>query len=170
MCTPDGRVVTTLFGPRIRNLFELFRPDLKQRSFEEEVCHLITRLGSRSEIHSPTPATTTHNRWATRDDLLTALHNAFHIHTELCSDPHKKSLHSHCYYSLYPEDIVFTSIGINAPHTWHGTDIANPEYDHECMRRAMEHAVTSAHSTSSRTPSATILILPRWEHTHYTML
>jgi hypothetical protein len=65
----DGRAVTTLSGPRIRHLFQLFRPDLTHRSFEEEVYLLITRLGSRSEIHTPTPATTARNRWATREDL-----------------------------------------------------------------------------------------------------
>jgi hypothetical protein len=46
-CTPNGRAVTTLSGPRIRHLFQLFRPDLTHRSFEEEVYHLMTRLGSR---------------------------------------------------------------------------------------------------------------------------
>jgi hypothetical protein len=35
------------------------------------------------------------------------------------------------------------------------------------MRRAMEHAITIAHVIASHTPSATILILPRWEHTPY---
>ena len=87
--------------------------------------------------------------------------------TELYSDPLNKSLHSHTYHSFHPEDIVFSSSGTNAPHTWQGTNIANPEYDHECMRRAMENAITSAHLTASHTPSATILILPRWEHTPY---
>jgi hypothetical protein len=28
LCTPDGRAATTLSGPRVRNLFRLFRPDL----------------------------------------------------------------------------------------------------------------------------------------------
>jgi hypothetical protein len=46
--TPNGRAVTTLYGPRFRHLLQLFRPDLTDRSFEEEVCHLITHLGSRS--------------------------------------------------------------------------------------------------------------------------
>jgi hypothetical protein len=31
----------------------------------------------------------------------------------------------------------------------------------------MEHAFTSAHSTATHSPSPTILILPRWEHTPY---
>jgi hypothetical protein len=168
LCTPDGRAVTTLSGPRVRHLFQLFRPELSQYTFEEEVYHFLTRLGSRSEIHYPTPATTTRNRWATRDeDLLKALRHTFHIQTKLYSDPLNKSLHSHTYHSLYPEDIVFSSSGSNAPHTWRGTNIANPEYDHDCMRRAMEHTITSAHLTASHTPSATILILPRWEHTPY---
>jgi hypothetical protein len=35
------------------------------------------------------------------------------------------------------------------------------------MRRAIEHAITNAQSTAPHTPSATILILPRWEHTPY---
>jgi hypothetical protein len=61
LCTPDGREVTSLSAPRIRHLFQLVRPDLTHRTFDEEVYHLITRLGSRSEIHSPTPATTTRN-------------------------------------------------------------------------------------------------------------
>jgi hypothetical protein len=98
LCTLDGRAVTTLSGSRIRHLFQLFRPDLTHRSFY----HLITRLDSRSEIHSPTPVTTTHNRWATREDLLTALRSTFHIQTELYSDPLNKSLNSHSYHSLYP--------------------------------------------------------------------
>jgi hypothetical protein len=79
LCTPDGRAVTTLSSPCIRHLFQLFRPDLTHRSFEELIYHLITRLGFRSEIHSPTPATTTRNRWVNREDLLTALRNTFHI-------------------------------------------------------------------------------------------
>jgi hypothetical protein len=60
LCTPDGREFATLNAPRIRHLFRLLRPDLvTQHSFEEEVYHLITRLDSCSEIHSPTPTTTT---------------------------------------------------------------------------------------------------------------
>jgi hypothetical protein len=98
LCTPDGRAVTTLSGPRVRHLFQLFRPDLTQRSFEAEVYLLITRLGFRSEIHSPIPTTTTRNRWATREGLLTALRTTFHIKTELYSDPLNKSLHSHTYH------------------------------------------------------------------------
>jgi hypothetical protein len=35
------------------------------------------------------------------------------------------------------------------------------------MRRGMEYAITSAHSTASHSPCATIFILPRWEHTPY---
>jgi hypothetical protein len=77
--TPDGRAVTTLSGPRVRHLFQLFRPVLTHHSFEEEIYNLITRLGSRSEIHSSTLATTTRNKWATREDLLTALRNTFDI-------------------------------------------------------------------------------------------
>jgi hypothetical protein len=127
LCNPDGRAITTLNGPRVRHLFQLFHPDLSQHTFEEEVYHLLTRPCSRSESHSPTPATTTRNRWATREDLLTTLRYTFHIRTELYSDPFNKSLHSHTYHPLYPEDIVFSSSGSNAPHTWHGTNIANPE-------------------------------------------
>jgi hypothetical protein len=167
LCTPNGRAVTTLSSPRVRHLFQLYRPDLTQHSFVEEVYHLITRLGSRSEIHSPSPATTTRNIWATREDLLTTLRNTFHTQTKLYSYPLYKSLNSHTYHSQYPEEIVFSSSGCNAPHTWHGTNIANLEYDHKCMRRAIERAITSAHSTASHTPIATILILPRWGHTPY---
>jgi hypothetical protein len=83
-------------------------------------------------------------------------------------NPLNKSLHSHRYHSFYPEDVVSSFSGSNAPHSWQGTNIANPEYEHyECMRRAMEHAITSAHSTATHSPSATILILPRWEYTPY---
>jgi hypothetical protein len=106
--------------PRVRHVFQLFRPDLTHRSFEEEVYHLITRLGSRSDIHSPTPATTTRNKWVTREDLLTALRNTSHIQTELYSDPLNKSLHSHTYHSLYPEDVIFSFSGRNAPQPGSG--------------------------------------------------
>jgi hypothetical protein len=81
MCTPDGRAVTTLSSPRTRHLYQLFRTDLKHRTFEEEVYHLISKLGSRSEIRFPTFATTTRNRWATHEDLLPALRTTFHIQT-----------------------------------------------------------------------------------------
>jgi hypothetical protein len=47
LCTPAGRAVTTVSGPRVRHLFQLFHPDLTHHSFEEEIYHLITRLGSR---------------------------------------------------------------------------------------------------------------------------
>jgi hypothetical protein len=141
LCAPDGRAFTTLSGPRIRHLFLVFRPDLAHRSFEEEVYHLISRLGSRSEIHSPTPATTTRSKWDTREDLLTALHSTFHIQTELYSDHLNKSLHSYTYQSFYPEDKVFSSYGSNAPHTSHGTNIANPEYDHECFPNGNTHPI-----------------------------
>jgi hypothetical protein len=165
--TPDGRAVTTLSGSRIQHLFQLFRPDLPHCAFEEEVYHPITRLGSRSEIHSSTPTITTRNIWAAGEDLLTALRSTFHIQTKLYSDPLDKSLYSHIYHSLHPEDTVLSSSGSNAPHTSHRTNIANPEYDHEYMRCAMEHAITRAHATASHSPSASILILPQWEHTPY---
>jgi hypothetical protein len=71
---------------------------------------------SRSKVHSPTPATTTRNKWATRDDLFSAL-STFHIQTELYSDLLNKSLQSHTYHSLYPEDMVLSSIDNNAPLT-----------------------------------------------------
>jgi hypothetical protein len=87
LCTPDDRAVTTLCGPRITHLFQLFRQDLTTCSFEEEVYNFLTRLGSRSEIHTPTPATTTRNTWATREDLLTALRTTFRIHTKLLGSP-----------------------------------------------------------------------------------
>jgi hypothetical protein len=80
---------------RAPHLFQLFRPDLSQHSFEEEVYHLITRLGSRSEIHSPTPATTTLNIWATREDLLTALRNTFHTLRTLLRPPQQITPLSH---------------------------------------------------------------------------
>jgi hypothetical protein len=101
-CNPDGREVIAFSGRRSRHLYQLFHPDLTHRTFEEEVYHLIKRLGSRSKIYSPTPATTTRNRWATREDILSALRNTFHTQTELYSDPLNKSLHSHNYHSLYP--------------------------------------------------------------------
>jgi hypothetical protein len=62
LCSPDGRAVTTLSGPRVRHLYHLFRPNLTHRTFEKDIYHLITRLGSRSEIQSPAQATTTRNR------------------------------------------------------------------------------------------------------------
>jgi hypothetical protein len=62
LCTLDGRAIKTLSGPCTRHMYKLFRPDITHRTFEEEVFNLITRLGSRSEIHSPTPATTTRNK------------------------------------------------------------------------------------------------------------
>jgi hypothetical protein len=78
LCTPDGRAVTTLSGPRIRHLYHLFCHNLTHRTFEEEVYLLIIGLGSRSETRSPTHETTTRNKWATREDLLTAIRNTFH--------------------------------------------------------------------------------------------
>jgi hypothetical protein len=103
ICAPKGRAVITVSGPRIRHLYQLFRPDLAHRTFEEEVNHLITGLGKCSEVLSLTPATTTRNRLATSEDLLYALRNTFHTQTELYSDHLNKSLHSHTYHSLYLE-------------------------------------------------------------------
>jgi hypothetical protein len=85
--TLDARAVTTLSCPHIHHLYHLFRPNITHRTFENDVYHLITRLGSRYEIRSPTQATTTRNRRATREDVLTALRSTFHIQTELYSDP-----------------------------------------------------------------------------------
>ena len=67
LCTPDGRAVTTLNGPRVRHLFQLFRPDLSQHTFEEEVYllnHANTvsvkdNLRKRSYSHSPANGTVT---------------------------------------------------------------------------------------------------------------
>jgi hypothetical protein len=84
---PTAARSTTLSGPRTRHLYQLFLPELTHRAFEEEVYLFITRLGSRSEIHSPTPATTTRKRWVTREDPLSALRNTFHAQTEFYSDP-----------------------------------------------------------------------------------
>jgi hypothetical protein len=46
-------------------------------------------------------------------------------------------------------------------------NVANPKYDHECMRHATDHAITIARITSPRSPTATVIILSRWEHTLY---
>jgi hypothetical protein len=59
---PNSRAVTALSGPRIRHLYQLFRPDLTHHTIEAGVYRLIIRLGTRSERLSFTHAITTCNR------------------------------------------------------------------------------------------------------------
>jgi hypothetical protein len=59
-------------------------------------------IGTRSEVHSPTPATKTRNRRATSENLLSALRNTLHTQIKLYSDP------THAYHSLYPKDVVLS--------------------------------------------------------------
>jgi hypothetical protein len=99
-------------------------------------------MGPGTQVHSPTPATTTRNGWATCEELFSAPRNTFYTQTELYLDPLNKSLHSHTLHSLHLEDAILSSNGNNAPQTWHASYIANPEYGHDCMRRAMAHAIT----------------------------
>jgi hypothetical protein len=81
--------------------------------------------------------------------------------TEMNSDPLTKSLTSHTCHPLCPEDIFFSSSVVMPPSLGkQGTNIVNPEYDHKCIRRAMEHAIAIAHRLEPHTSSATILVLP----------
>jgi hypothetical protein len=63
--------------------------------------------------------------------------------------------------------MVTSSSDSNTYFAWQGTNPANPEYDHTCKRRAMEHVIVNAHNMKPHTPSATLLNLPHWQHTPY---
>jgi hypothetical protein len=78
LCLPTGMAFTTLSLDRISHLYRLFRPELAQLPFEEELYRLVTRVGTTSEIDTPSPTHAQQNRWATREDLLDAMRLAFH--------------------------------------------------------------------------------------------
>jgi hypothetical protein len=62
------------------------------------------------------------NIWVTREDLIEALRTPFNTTIELYSNPLDKSLGSHTYHSLYPEDLLLSSSNNNATFAWQGTN------------------------------------------------
>jgi hypothetical protein len=54
LCLPTGRPITILSLDRITHLYRLFRPELTHLTFEEEFYRLVTRVGTTSEIDTPT--------------------------------------------------------------------------------------------------------------------
>jgi hypothetical protein len=66
LCLPAGRDVTTLSLDRVTHLYRLFRHELAQLPFDEELCRLVIGVGTSSEIDTPSPTQTQQNIWATR--------------------------------------------------------------------------------------------------------
>jgi hypothetical protein len=59
---PNGRTITTLSLDRITHLYRMFQPELTHLTFEEELYRLVTRVGTTSEIDTPTTIETYKNR------------------------------------------------------------------------------------------------------------
>lgn len=114
-------------------------------------------------MHTAAHAEVARDLWATHGELIRALLEfVLCASAELYSYPLNKSLTSTHYQSLYIRRIhtVFSTLAIDA---WKTNSIANnPEYDVECVHRALSHAfINVAHKLRESTPSATLLVFPR---------
>jgi hypothetical protein len=67
------------------------------------------------------------------------------------------------YSSAFPEDEIFGAVTDSFLFRWHGSCIANPEYEPEDMLKTVLHALAS--SESIETPYGGVLILPVWDDT-----
>ena len=169
LVNPGGSAVTTLNTGLVQHLWKNFRPSLTARSFEEEVHRAVTRIGTRtSQIGAISKTEIWKNRWGLNASLDKAIIQAFHITRTLFSDSLNQSQHTDLFHSLYEEDRVFSGLPPNQLYEWEGASQANPEYDHTCMKTALEHAIVSCHSLQAKQKaSLTILVLPHWKHTTY---
>jgi hypothetical protein len=104
----------------------MFRHELTNLRFEEELYRIVTRVNTSSEIGTLATIEAHQNIWATREDHLGAFRTAFNTTTELYYDPLNKSLSPHTYHFLYSENMVFSTSGSNAAFAWQGTIIKNP--------------------------------------------
>jgi len=67
------------------------------------------------------------------------------------------------YCSAFPKDTVFGAIINSFQFRWTGSCVANPEYEHEDMLKAVLHTLVS--SEINETPFLVVLILPISEDT-----
>ena len=105
-------------------------------------------------------------RWPIPDPIYDALHHAFNIQRVLECSPMDLPINATEYYTRDPDDIAF-SAGTLTATAWTGISLSLPEHTAEAITHSLEQAMYSAHHHKHKSPSATLLLLPSWQHTPY---
>ena len=173
---PEGTCVGTLCWERLTILHARYHRAMQTGKhnqlnpvvgpFEEEVASLLHRYKDGSLEPSTGKKVKLKNHWAIPPGVFEAFRKHLRIEKERFASPlNFDPFHAH-YWSMYERDSVFDACWDAFSVRWTGFSEANPEYEDECMHKAVKWAVDSA--LHADTPTATLLCLPDWTQTSNT--
>ena len=170
VCDPQGNAVSTkdLTLERYNFLAEQHATYSSNRNFHLDLAELLRRYHPKAKTQNPQGRPLNlKNHWALPQLLMNHLTKWTNSpSTELFASPLNCLPHPyHTYYSASQEDAVFGARYNSFSYSWRGHCVGNPEYEHEDMLKAMQHAIASANASPQ--PFSCILILPRWKDTPY---
>jgi len=143
--------------------------ELKPKSFEEELCLLLTRYRSGEtpddmKKHRALPALLT-----TCLQLIFTRRGERCTPTERFASPLNVHFNTDCYYSLYARDALFGARCDAYSCQWAGASIAHPEPETAAMAEALRWAIKSAAANPSA-PVLTVLAMPSFENAPHAQL
>ena len=170
ICDPQGRAVSPkdLTPERYNFLVEQHSRNTTGRNLHLDMANLLKRYHPKSKTQNPQgrPLDLS-NHWALPKLMMEHLSSWTNTPaTELFASPlNCLPDPQRTYYSAYQEDAIFGARHDSFSVSWRGHCVGNPEYEHEDMLNAMQHAIDSAESSPQ--PFTCILVLPRWKDTPY---
>ena len=170
VCDPQGKVVSPkdLTLDRYNFLAEQHATHSANRDFHLDLAELLRRYHPKARTQNPQGRPLDlKNHWALPQILMRHLMawtgspptELFASPLNCLPDP------QHTYYSAYQADAPFGARYNWFLYSWRGHCVANPEYEHEDMLKAMQHAIASANASPQ--PFSCVLVLPRWKDTPY---
>lgn len=132
------------------------QPPIRKADFAIALAKLLTRYnGEKTSIQ---------NHWRTPPNIYAALKTYLGVDKERFASPLNHYFEH--YWSAHPDDTDFGAQHDTYSCRWTGLSVANPEYEHADMDKAVHWALASAANTTDAT--ATIFILPAWSQSSHT--
>ena len=104
--------------------------------------------------------------WRTPNQIYSILVHYFHVNKERFASPLNSCTQIPYYWTPNKSDSAFGALYDAYTCRWTGYSVANPEYTHFEMYKAVKWAIASSQMTSDST--YTIFVLPAWDHPRLT--
>ena len=176
---PDGQAKGLIKTNRLEKLYNLYDPDASPEPFPSLILQqIITQGRSAAAIaenrlkHAPVealekPEDPSRHTWTIPDTLFDTLDYIFSFDRLLHCTPFNVPITAKCrLYSEDPAAAMFSMLPLQQ-NIWPGASLSLPYQTPQCLHRALEQAIYSAHYQRNHSPSCTVLILPRWTHSPY---
>ena len=176
----EGMAKGIIDTDRLRKLHSLYDPAVTTETFPSLILQQIITQGRTPATIAEVPIKhakeeaqalkedPTRHTWTIPDALYSALDSIFSFDRILNSTPLNTPLSATCRtYSEDPTAAAFSMLQQPPGYVWPGASLSVPFQTPQSLRRALEHAVYSAHHQRRHNPSATVLILPSWTHSPY---